>query len=108
MSEEMIISILFIIIGVLIMLCKNNTNYFLGYRTHNSMKSQSNWQYAQIYSGKRILILGVLLLVFTTTAPLFEINTKLISTIYGIGFGVGILLIIVATEIALNKKEKEQ
>ncbi|SFJ17208.1 SdpI family protein [Myroides guanonis] len=108
MSEEMIISIFFIAIGVVVLLCKNNTNHILGYRTYMSMKNQSNWHYAQIYSGKRILILGVILLILLIIAPLFEINTKLISTLYGIGIGVGTLLIIVATEIALNKKEKEK
>lgn len=108
MTQEIIVSILFIVIGVIIILCKNNTSYFVGYRTFKSTKNQSNWYFAQIYSGKRMIILGVLLLLFSGIAPLFEINTKLISTLHGIGIGVGTLLVIIATEIALNKKEKEQ
>ena len=108
MSEEMIISILFIVIGVVVLLCKNNTNHILGYRTYMSMKNQSNWHYAQIYSGKRMLILGVLLLIFSSVATLFKLNTNLNKIIYGIGISLGTILIVVATEIALNKKEKEQ
>lgn len=108
MSEEMIISIFFIAIGVVVLLCKNNTNHILGYRTYMSMKNQSNWHYAQIYSGKRMLILGVLLLIFSSVATLFKLNTNLNKIIYGIGISLGTILIVVATEIALNKKEKEQ
>lgn len=108
MSEEMIISIFFIAIGVVVLLCKNSTNHILGYRTYMSMKNQSNWYYAQIYSGKRMLILGVLLLIFSSVATLFKLNTNLNKIIYGIGISLGIILIVIATEIALNKKEKEQ
>ena len=108
MSKEMIISTLFIVIGVIIILCKNNTSYFVGYRTFKSTKNQSNWHYAQIYSGKRMLILGVILLLFSIIAPLFELSTKNIAAIHSIGVGIGTLLVIVSTEIALNKKEKEQ
>lgn len=108
MLEEMIISIFFIAIGVVVLLSKNNTNHIVGYRTFKSTKNQSNWHYAQIFSGKRMIILGVLLLLFSGIAPLFEINNKLISTLYGIGISLGTILIVIVTEIALNKKEKEQ
>lgn len=106
MLEEMIISIFFIAIGVVVLLCKNNTNHILGYRTYMSMKNQSNWHYAQLYSGKRMLILGVILLMFSSVATLFKLNTNLNKIIYGIEISLGTILIVMATEIALNKKEK--
>lgn len=45
-------------------------NRFNGYRTRLSMKSQENWDFAQKYSGKIYLIMGLSELAITVLAVL--------------------------------------
>lgn len=74
-------------------------NYWYGYRTNNSMKSQQHWNFAQRKSNKEMLLAGILMIIFSTLSffiPLSE-NQNLIF---------GIMIIITLTVIMMYRTEK--
>ena len=81
-------------------------NGIYGYRTPGSMKSQDRWDFAQKYSGKRLIQSGIIL-------TLISFIGLLIKPIEGLGTvaGFGIMLIftavpIIQTENKLKKMDK--
>ena len=47
-------------------------NYFIGYRTLQSMKNENNWNFANKYCGKAWIIIGIIMLIMTVV--LFLLN----------------------------------
>ena len=61
---DILIPVLMIIIGILMKyIPPKKINSFIGYRTARSMKNIEAWNYAQKYTGKLMLIIGVLSLI---------------------------------------------
>jgi uncharacterized membrane protein len=79
-------------------------NGFYGYRTSSSMKTQDRWDSAQNYSANEMIKLGFLLLM-TSVAGLALNFDELIEIVLGLGLMiVMVVLLIVRTEIALQKR----
>ena len=79
-------------------------NSFYGYRTRSSMKSQERWTFSQLYSAKELMKLGVLLMLSGLLGLVYhpDINTaKMISAGLII---LGIVILIIRVESAINKK----
>lgn len=79
-------------------------NHFYGYRTPRSMKSQQHWDFAQHYSSKELVRIGIFILLISPLCLLFSIskNTGLI-----IGMTITfapLILLIVRTESALKER----
>ncbi|HRP90901.1 MAG TPA: SdpI family protein [Edaphocola sp.] len=69
-----------------------NINSFYGYRTTNSMKNQKRWDFAQKYSAKEMIKLGIVLMMTTTIG--FITNFENLTNMF-IGLGLMILTIII-------------
>ena len=67
-------------------------NYLYGYRTVQSMKSQERWEFAQKYSAKEMMKLGLLLAAFCLLAEIsnFDNDVNLI-----IGLSLMILIVVI-------------
>ncbi len=96
--------ILFVIAGVIQWYFRpKKINYLYGYRTKLSMQSQEHWDFAQAYSAKEMMKLGVLLAIL----PFFSLFIE-IESFTGMWIGLGLLisvciLLIIRTEKALRQ-----
>ncbi|TDS60202.1 SdpI family protein [Myroides indicus] len=80
-------------------------NFIYGYRTKRSMSGQEHWDFAHLYSGKLMLILGAVLF-FLALLSLF-VKIQLEEPFLGllaVGiFVIGMAIVIYKTEKALKK-----
>ncbi|TXF75086.1 SdpI family protein [Chryseobacterium sp.] len=74
-------------------------NSIYGYRTLNSMKSQERWDFAQKYSAKELMKLGILLLALCLLAVFTKFN-------YSVNLITGLLLLILTVVILLIRVER--
>ena len=79
-------------------------NHFYGYRTPASKRSQAAWDFAQIYSARLMLRLGLGLLCFGMAAEILAIETD-----FDLALGMGlplvcVLLIIIHVERTLRDR----
>lgn len=73
-------------------------NWLYGYRTSRSMKSQENWNFAQIYSAKQMVLFGFLLFLSAFINLIFKFNES-------VSFVLGMLLLILAAGVLLFRCE---
>ncbi|MFN4122669.1 MAG: SdpI family protein [Flavobacteriales bacterium] len=97
--------IIFIIAGfILLKRPPKKINYLYGYRTNRSMRDQQSWDFAQIYSGRKMIQYGFLLALSSLSA--FFLHPEETSGVF-IGLGLmicAVVLIIMNVEQALKKK----
>ena len=100
----MIASIFFLLAGVLTLIFPpKRINSLYGYRTKNSMKSQSSWDYAQKYSGWEIIKWGIILFVCSLIGLQYDLG-KSLETVIGLSILVVVIfMFILRTEQALKK-----
>ena len=82
-------------------------NYLYGYRTSSSMKSQERWDFAQAYSTKLMIVLGVITMIISCLG-LFIVFSDTID--FYIGFSLfifSIVFLFFKTERALKIKFPE-
>jgi len=100
------VGIVFMLAGVILYVFPpQKINGLYGYRTQTSMQSQQKWDFAQTYSGKTMILTG---LIFTLIAPskgLFKTNESLDLAIGMFCMIIGSILMIVVVEEALRKIE---
>jgi len=100
------VGIVFILAGVILYVFPpKKINGLYGYRTQTSMQNQQKWDFAQTYSGKIMMLTG---LIFTLIAPskgLFKTNESVDLAIGMLCMIVGSILMIVVVEKALRKIE---
>lgn len=103
-----LVSIIYIILGLLLRFLTPGINRFYGYRTEASMANEVNWNFSQKYSGVLFALFGLLLLLIV-----FVLEYAKIDVTNNIGkAGVGILILgsaittIVLTERAIKKNSK--
>ena len=107
-SNQMLlcVGIVFILAGIILYVFPpKKINGLYGYRTQTSMQSQQKWDFAQTYSGKIMILTG---LIFTLIAPskgLFQTNATVDLAIGMFCMIIGSILMIVAVEKALRKIE---
>jgi len=72
-----ITGIVFLITSIITLLFPpKNINFFYGYRTKNSMKTQERWDFAQRYSSNKMFWSGLILIVFSFSNLIFGLDIK--------------------------------
>lgn len=81
--------LVYVIVGIILMIFPpKNRNFFLGYRTSASLRSQAHWDFAQQYSSKMLIRVGCCMLAFSffsLTIDISELSSAIIA-IFIIGF----------------------
>lgn len=99
--------IVFALFGIVQMVFPpKNSNAVYGYRTSASMQSQENWDFAQKYSGRKLLTAGIILLLiggFLDLSALQDVAKRLVEL--GLVLG-AVFFVLVTTENALKNKKK--
>lgn len=100
----MIAGIIFVLAGVWILIFPpKSINSLYGYRTNNSMKSQSSWDFAQKFSGMEIIKWGIILFVCSLVGLQYDLS-EILETVIGLTIlAVVIFMFILRTEQALEK-----
>ncbi len=105
MNITFFVGLIFILAGVIMLkFPPKKINSLYGYRTTNSMKNQDRWKFAQNYSSKEMIKLGLILM--STTIIGFITNFDNLTNMF-IGLGLMILtviLLIIRVENAIKKK----
>lgn len=100
------VGIVFILAGLIMYAFPpKKINGLYGYRTQTSMQSQQKWDFAQTYSAKIMMLIG---LIFTLIAPskgFFKTNESVDLAIGMFCMIVGSISMIVVVEKALRKIE---
>ncbi|MFI3206838.1 MAG: SdpI family protein [Clostridia bacterium] len=105
----MITPVIMIVIGLIFFVKPpKKINFIIGYRTKMSMKNEDTWFFAHKFSGKLILISGLVLLPITFLSSFFTIeqNENVVGAVSGVicFCQVAVILVVVAkTEIKLVK-----
>ena len=96
-----------LLVGIIMLIFPpRNINHIYGYRTKQSMESEENWQFAQTYSAKLMVILGASYVILGFGSSWLELSETL-SGIISISMVVlGAVLLILKTESELKKKNK--
>lgn len=79
-------------------------NSLYGYRTNSSMQSEERWDFAQGYSAKKTMIIGVFLMLASTIKLFFVMSTSteiIVSTVLIIA---AVVTLIAMTEKAIKNK----
>lgn len=82
-------------------------NSFYGYRTPRSMKSQKNWDFAQDYSARQLIVIGAILFLFSFLGYLIPEAYPLRMLIEFLTLLIGVIVMLITCENALKKFEKE-
>jgi len=86
-------SLIFIGIGfIMLKFPPKKINSLYGYRTTSSMKNQTRWDFAQNYSSKEMIKLGLVLML--TTIIGFITNFESLTNMY-LGLGLTVLIVII-------------
>ena len=96
---------LIIIIGIIFLLYPpKKINGIYGYRTKSSKKSIELWHFAQSYSSKKIILAGILMLLFSLSGLFIDLRTST-AALLGLFFVIFPLsLMMKLTEDAIKKK----
>jgi uncharacterized membrane protein len=100
--------LIFIIAGIILLkFPPKKINGFYGYRTSSSMKNQERWDYAQTYSSKETIKVGLFLALGGLIGLIYHPNEKT-GMIIGMGFLiVMIIALLIRVESAIKNKFKE-
>ena len=103
-----ILSLVMIIIGVLLIKCPpKKINSLVGYRTKKSSKNQEMWDFAQQFSGKAFIFIGLISIVVFFLIILLFVNKENLEDVFLILSYCQIaefFVVILITEIALKRK----
>ena len=101
-------SIISIVIGfIMLKYPPKEINMLYGYRTKKSMSSQEAWDFSQKYASKKMIQIGIILLLICVLVSAFKIPEKAYPTIIISGIIIGVLallLIIPITERQLKAR----
>lgn len=99
--------LIFIIAGIILLkFPPKKINGFYGYRTSSSMMNQERWDFAQIYSSKEMIKVGLLLTLVGSIGLICHPDEKT-GMILGLGFLIlMIIVLLIRVESALKNKFK--
>ena len=103
------VGIIFIIAGyVMLKFPPKKINMLYGYRTISSMKNKERWNFAQLYSSKLMINLGLLLALSSVLGLFIKFNQGM-NVIIGLGMMFIIVIILfIKTEKAIKTKFKNE
>lgn len=79
-------------------------NYLYGYRTKSSMKSKERWDFAQLYSARKMILYGTLLALFGLLGLIVDFSENIELTISISSLLIVVFLLLVQTEKAIKWK----
>ena len=99
--------VVFVIAGV-VMLKRppKEINSLYGYRTPNSMKDQESWNYAQAYSAKEMIRLGIFLTLVSSMGIWYKPGIGVSAILTFALLTCTILLLFIRVERAINRNRK--
>ncbi|MDW5288334.1 SdpI family protein [Formosa sp. PL04] len=101
--------LIFLVVGfILFKFPPRNINSFYGYRTRSSMKNQARWDFAQQYSSKEFMKLGLVLALMGLMGFVYQptiITAKIICAILII---LSVIVLIVRVETAISSVFKTE
>lgn len=104
MSVGFLTGIIFIIVGIITLkFPPKKINHLYGYRTPNSMKSQSRWDVAQLYSSKLMIIIGIVLFSISMILQFTVIEFHIITAIESFCLLLGIAILFFYIENKIKK-----
>lgn len=104
-TELIVFASLYIVLGLIVPYIKT-INSIIGYRTSRAMKNQLNWEFAQKYSGKCFLYLGIGTVLYGIIAYLLPEYTYRLGNLYFLPMIITLALIIYKTEQGLKKLDQ--
>jgi len=103
------VGFIFVIVGyIMFKFPPKNINMLYGYRTRSSMKNKEMWDFAQLYSSKLMMNLGLLLALSSILGFFVKLNED-IGTIVGLSMMfIVVIILFIKTETAINQKFKNE
>ncbi|WP_339634043.1 SdpI family protein [Bizionia echini] len=97
--------IVFVVVGfIMLKFPPKKINSLYGYRTASSMKNQERWDFAQLYSAKEMIKLGIVLEVSGLLGFILHLNDKT-ATLIGISYMIVLVIVLlIRVEYAIKKK----
>lgn len=97
--------LIFVIVGwIMYKYPPREINGLYGYRTFNSMRNLERWTFAQIYSARLMMILGVIYAILSIPSLFIDLSTT-VAMIIGLGILIlGCVLLLIRTERAINQR----
>ncbi|RSD29009.1 SdpI family protein [Mesobacillus subterraneus] len=96
MNEGVLFGVLIFIPGIILFLFPpKEINYIYGYRTPRSMRNKENWEKANKYSSRLMIIFGLIIVVISLVFKSTILNL--------ISLGVSIILIFILVEMKISK-----
>ncbi|MDM1370430.1 SdpI family protein [Myroides marinus] len=105
-THYILFPVLFIILGLIAPHLKT-INGIIGYKTYRAMKNQRNWDYAQKYSDRCFIYVGLATLPFIAIDYFNLIEPKLLTSIFFVGITLTFAFIIYKTEQGLKRLESQ-
>ena len=111
---NLLIPLIMVLFGVIFSKkAPKNINYFFGYRTERSMKSEETWVFAHKYLGRLWLIIGAVMLLVSVGVMLAILGaSETVISAVGTGFCfvqlAGLIIPVFPTEKALEKNFDKQ
>ena len=96
--------LIFIVAGVLFYkFPPKKINGFYGYRTTRAMKNQESWDFAQFYSSKQMMLIGLLLTLIGFIGLIYKPN-EMVGVILGCGI---VIAMVIGLFVKVERKLKE-
>jgi len=103
-----VVSIVFIIVGLITFKFPPKTiNGLYGYRTKSSMKNQETWDFAQVYSSKKIITIGFIMLILSINFIVIDFSNTQIVIIGLIIIAFSVAYLFLKTENAIRAAFKD-
>ncbi|WP_152971415.1 SdpI family protein [Lacinutrix algicola] len=100
--------IVFIIVGfIMYKFPPKKINSLYGYRTAASMKNQQNWDFAQVYSAKKMIVIGIIMLLISINFIVINFSNNQIIIIGLILLLFSVLYLFLKTENAIRTNSKK-
>jgi len=99
------VGLIFIIVGLIqLLIPPKKINSFYGYRTPRSMQSQPQWDFAQVYSSKKMMLGGVVLILLSMVKLVCKMNVSTQMTVSFILLAIVVAGLFISTEKAIKNK----
>lgn len=99
----LLISIIFLILGAILLFGKVKKNMIFGYRTPLSMENEDNWKYANKILAIIVFISGLILLVETIALNILKTGMKIFMPVFMGSLLLAVVVMCIVPEIFLRK-----
>ena len=101
--------IVFFIVGfIMYKFPPKKINSLYGYRTATSMKNQQTWDFAQVYSAKKMMVIGFIMLLISINFIVIDFSANQVIIIGLILLLFSVLYLFLKTENAIRTNSKDE